>query len=240
MAVMRCEQLRDMAPDVALGLLTGRERAAALAHLERCETCRTEVAALAGTADELLLAAPEATPPDGFAAGVLARLAAEEPVRDAPGAPAPIDGDRGARPSGRRRMVVAAVAAVVVLVVGGLAVALRSDGGAGTEVAATAVMRTGQGQVVGEATVSGDAPAAVEIDVPGWDAMVDRWGGASEAGYLLAVETSDGERTVKPAPGAGDDDGWSVTVDAPAGDVTTVSVLDDEGRVWCSGRFRAG
>lgn len=135
---------------------------------------------------------------------------------------------------------VAAVAAVVVLVVGALAVALRSDGGADTEVAATAVMRTGEGQVVGEATVSGDAPAAVEIDVPGWDAMVDRWGGASEAGYLLAVETSDGERTVRPAPGAGDDDGWSVTVDAPAGDVTTVSVLDDEGRVWCTGRFRAG
>ena len=55
-----CEWVREVAPDLALGLLTGVERGDALAHLERCEGCRAEVTALSGTADEILLAGPEA------------------------------------------------------------------------------------------------------------------------------------------------------------------------------------
>lgn len=72
-----CAWVREVAPEVALGLLTGEARAEALAHLERCEACRAEVAALAQVADEVLLAAPEAAPPPGFADRVLARLATE-------------------------------------------------------------------------------------------------------------------------------------------------------------------
>ncbi|HKY65932.1 MAG TPA: zf-HC2 domain-containing protein, partial [Acidimicrobiales bacterium] len=64
---LRCDDVREVAPDIALGLLTGEERADALAHLERCEGCRAEVASLAVAADEVLLAAPEAAPPPGFA-----------------------------------------------------------------------------------------------------------------------------------------------------------------------------
>ena len=32
--MMDCAELREVAPEVALGLLTGEERAAALAHLQ--------------------------------------------------------------------------------------------------------------------------------------------------------------------------------------------------------------
>src|SRR5690606_34746160 len=60
-----CAEVRELAPDIALGLLTGEERAAALAHLERCGACRAEVVGLAGAADEVLLLAPGATPPPG-------------------------------------------------------------------------------------------------------------------------------------------------------------------------------
>ena len=69
-----CEHVREVAPDVALGLLTGEDRAEALDHLEGCEACRAEVASLAVTADEVLLASPEADPPPGFADRVLARI----------------------------------------------------------------------------------------------------------------------------------------------------------------------
>jgi hypothetical protein len=87
---LRCSQMQDIAPDVALGLLTGEVRAAALAHLEDCAACRAEVASLAGVADELLLTGPEATPPGGFERRVLDRLAAAR-AADAP-PPSPGDG----------------------------------------------------------------------------------------------------------------------------------------------------
>jgi Putative zinc-finger len=70
-----CEHVREVAPDLALGLLTGRERAACLAHLEGCGACRAEVSALAVTADDVLLAGPRSAPPAGFDRRVLDRLA---------------------------------------------------------------------------------------------------------------------------------------------------------------------
>lgn len=230
MTEMRCPQLREVAPDVALGLLTGEARAMALAHLERCEVCRAEVASLAGAADELLLAGPEACPPAGFDSRVLARLAAER--ADGEGLP-PIPDARsaGGRGRGRRRVaVVLAAAAAVLLVVVGLAVATDRD----DPVVATAEMRTGSGRVVGDATATGD-PLVVTVDVPDWGRMVDRWGDAGSTGYWVSVELDDGSRTLEPVLTSGYV--WTVPVDAEADDLVAVSVLDDEGRVWCTGLF---
>lgn len=242
MVVMGCEQLREVAPDVALGLLTGEERAAALAHLDGCESCRADVASLAGVVDEVLLAGPEAAPPPGFASGVLARVAGERAGREAPagtGAAAPATSEAAPAPArhGRRRRgaVVALAAAAVLVLVAGLGLMLRS-GGDPEPVVATAEMRTGRGEVVGEATVTGDETASVTVEVPGWEAMVDRWGASGDE-YWVAVETVDGARAMRPAATGGDGEDWSVTVDVAAEDVSTVAVLDAEGRVWCSGRF---
>ena len=80
MTSMTCAELRDVAGEVALTLLTGAERAAALAHLETCQACRTEVADLTATADELLLLAPAAEPPAGFESRVLAAMAESRPA----------------------------------------------------------------------------------------------------------------------------------------------------------------
>ena len=224
-----CDWLREVAPDVALGLLTGEERAAALAHLERCDACRAEVAALAGAADEILLAAPEATPPAGFDRRVLAALAEHPATAERQAA---LPGHR------RRRRATAAVAlavAAVLLAVVGFAVVARDDDPS-PEIVATTEMRTGRDTVVGEATMTGSDPVQVDVDMPDWDDLVERWDEGEAAGtYWLRVETRDGERTIRPA--TGDDTPWTVTVDAPADEVATVSVVDDEGRVWCSGRF---
>jgi hypothetical protein len=258
-----CEHVREVAPDVALGLLTGEDRAVALAHLERCESCRAEVASLAVVADEVLLAAPEIDPPVGFTSAVLERLAAERAVGDglpavsggAPGAlravgaagpPAdpvrPADPARPAEPvprpappARRPRAVAVALAAAAVLVVVGLVAVLRPGGSPGAE-AAVAEMHTGTGAVVGEATAEGGAATAlVTLDVPGWDGMVDSWGEAPEDGYQLVVEERDGSRTLRALPT--DVERWALRVDASVDDITTVSVLDAEGRVWCTGRF---
>ena len=60
--------------ELALGALTGKERMAALAHLEGCARCSAEVDELAAAADQLLHLAPAAEPPVGFEARVFERL----------------------------------------------------------------------------------------------------------------------------------------------------------------------
>ena len=74
MTELHCEQLRSCAAELALDILPGRERAAAVEHLEGCPECRTEVEQLARVGDRLLSLAPLAEPPVGFESRVLQRL----------------------------------------------------------------------------------------------------------------------------------------------------------------------
>jgi hypothetical protein len=66
----------DSMAELALGILSGRERAAALVHLERCTTCQAETASLSVVADALLLAGPLADPPVGFDLRLVERIGA--------------------------------------------------------------------------------------------------------------------------------------------------------------------
>ena len=176
---------------------------------------------------------------------------AHAPGDDAPDAAAhaPRRGQaRGRRPAGR--VLALAVAAVVLAVVGVSAALVRDGGdggGTGEPAVAAAEMRTGRGRVVGEVTLAGDRPVDVTVDVPGWADLVERWEGEASGGYWLAIETRDGNRSLLPVP-SGDDGvagggeqggGWTVSVEADQDDVATVSVVDGEGRTWCSGTFPA-
>ncbi|HZA86627.1 MAG TPA: zf-HC2 domain-containing protein [Acidimicrobiales bacterium] len=226
-----CAHVREIAPDLALGLLTGEERAAALEHLEACQACRAEVASLAGVADDVLLTAPEITPPAGFDGRVLAGLtaarSAASPHRRAGAAHMQ---PRQHRQHRRRRVVLgaalAAAAAAVVLV----AAVLVSRDDPVTSDLATVEMRTGVGEVVGEATLRDGDPATVAVDVPGWADIANRGDN-----YWLAIELVDGSRTMTHI--ATDHTWWEVPVEADADDIAAVSMLDGEGRVWCTGRF---
>jgi len=71
---MGCEGTRDVAAELALGILDGEQRAQALRHVAECPDCRREVEELTSVADELLMLAPEREPPAGFESQVLARL----------------------------------------------------------------------------------------------------------------------------------------------------------------------
>ena len=78
----RCEETREMAAELALGVVGGEERGRALEHLARCPDCRRQVEELSEVADELLLLAPHREVPVGFESRVLSEVLPEpEPPR---------------------------------------------------------------------------------------------------------------------------------------------------------------
>lgn len=92
---VNCDEVRELAPELALGTATGEERARALQHLATCSDCRRHLDELSGVADTLLLLAPAHEPPVGFESRVVDRISSEP------------------RPPRWRRMLPAVVAAVL-------------------------------------------------------------------------------------------------------------------------------
>jgi hypothetical protein len=78
---MGCEQTREIAAELALGITDGEERAQALRHLAECADCRRVVEELSAVTDELLTLAPSHQPPAGFESRVLEQLAPARPRR---------------------------------------------------------------------------------------------------------------------------------------------------------------
>jgi anti-sigma-K factor RskA len=77
---MGCAEFADAAAELALGVLTGRERAQALAHLDQCEACRENVRQLTVTGEELVGLLPAIEPPAGFETRVMERLGLGTPA----------------------------------------------------------------------------------------------------------------------------------------------------------------
>jgi uncharacterized membrane protein len=77
----RCVEVRELIPEMAMGVAPGDERAVALAHLATCADCRRSLEETAATVDELLLLAPEHEPPPGFDAKVIDAVTVERPRR---------------------------------------------------------------------------------------------------------------------------------------------------------------
>jgi len=90
--------------ELALGILTGRERVATLDHVESCARCANELEHLSRAGDGVLRVAPEVEPPVGFEVGLFGRMGVDE-----------VGVRRRLRPS---RWILAGAAAVVTLVVG--------------------------------------------------------------------------------------------------------------------------
>src|SRR5262249_39372691 len=79
---MTCAELADVAAELALGVLTGRERAVAVAHLDQCDGCREYVRQLMATGEQLVELLPAVEPPAGFETRVLARLGLPSPAEE--------------------------------------------------------------------------------------------------------------------------------------------------------------
>jgi hypothetical protein len=106
-----CEEYDDELAELALGVLTGRERARTLSHVESCPRCAEDLEILSRAADTVLQAAPDMEPPLGFEVRLFERMG----VTDA--APRRRRG-RGLRPSRWVPAVVGVAAAALALGIG--------------------------------------------------------------------------------------------------------------------------
>src|ERR1700744_683535 len=80
-----CAEFAGVLTELALGALTGRERAEALAHLERCLACQEKVRKLMSKGEQLLELLPPRDPPPGFERRVIEELSHAAPGPDGPG-----------------------------------------------------------------------------------------------------------------------------------------------------------
>jgi hypothetical protein len=219
MTALDCGEFHEQASELALGLLAGDERGAALDHLEHCARCRAHLAGLVQVADNLLLLAPALEPDIGFESRVTARLSADvapgmrhtgeapSPLVTAvapgpPPHPVPLDTIRAdpARRRGNRRLLVGVAATVVVVAaLAGLAAgrhrtAPRSAAPVDRQTARAVVVRADGGRstcqlVAFPGTASQPARLVIHLDEPA-DSSV------ALGTYQVLVEPSDGSPPV--------------------------------------------
>ena len=216
--MMTCEQLADVAPELALGVLTGRERADAYQHLDGCASCRTLVNSLSCVTDELLRDfAPSVEPPPGFEARVL------EAMR--PATVTPIERHRFHR---RFTMIAVAAAACIAILIG----VIVAVGGSSKPAVAEAQMRTASGTVVGWIHVEGTDTANVTMNLPGWAAEINVWGHEGDTYSLQLTDKAGANHLVPVALDTAAS--WHATVDVDPDTITTAAMVDGNGVVLCS------
>ena len=220
---MDCVQLADAAPELALGILPGDERAAALAHLDECPGCRQQVSSLAGVTDQLLLLTPTAEPPAGFEQRVLASLGTGSNRVRVP---------RVKRPAVRITAAALALAACIAL-----AVLVISKSSSEPPSLTTEPMRTASGAVVGKVFVHREQPAVLFMSLPGWAEQVRSYGRPGDT-YALRIELRDGPAVVVPVS-MSNEQAWTTTLGFDAKAITSVAMVDSEGRVWCRAQFHS-
>ena len=180
MSVLSCAEVRELAPELALGILGGAERAEVVLHINGCARCQAYVAELTEAADAIPQLVPEAEPPAGFEARTLRRL------------------DEGRRRSRRRWVAaIAAVAAAVAIV--SVTIVRVVEAGDETPVASgpTAATATRSPGLVAVAMQGGTA----QITVPaGWAYVANAHGVAVSVGY--GVPSGNYRVQVQPAKGA--------------------------------------
>jgi hypothetical protein len=183
-ADMGCDQMRELAPELALGIAEGKERGAALRHLGGCPGCRRLVSELSSVGDELLLLAPAREPPPGFESRVLDRLVeAPTPRRRQPLA-------------GRWRWLAVAAALVLVAALGGGSVLLATAGDRRLADSYQSVLRQGQGSFFAAAALQGPQGRVGTVfgyqGQPSWAMVTLRPPLSAERRFRVEVLTRDG------------------------------------------------
>ena len=74
MTVLDCAEVREVAPELALNVLSGAERANALNHMSDCAACRSHLRELTEAVDAVPLLVAEAQPPPGFQQRVVQQM----------------------------------------------------------------------------------------------------------------------------------------------------------------------
>jgi Putative zinc-finger len=222
-----CEEVRKLAPELALGITTGDERARTLAHLARCPDCRQYVSDLSGVADEVLLLAPAQEPPGGFEGRVLQRITE-------------VDSRKPLRTS---KLFVAVAAAVVAaaVAIGGVLFATRED----RELAASlrADLEEADGDYFGVKALRNpdgfkDGVVFAYEGSPSW-IFLDMNEDMESGTYSAEVEMEDGTTHTLGSPfelGA-DKAWWASALPVTLHDVTFLRIRNDHGAQVLTARF---
>ncbi|MFE7224842.1 zf-HC2 domain-containing protein [Nocardioides sp. NPDC057577] len=208
----RCREVRELIPELAMGVASGEARARGLAHLATCASCRRELEDVSGTVDALLLLAPEREPPAGFDVRVLAALDQRPP-----------------RHRIRTGLLVAAAMVLVATLAGGLT---WWRGAEDRDVADDyrGVLSTADGSYLRAADLTIDGASAGSVFAyqgrPSWLFMSVE--DAPNGTYHVRLVGTDGRTrwlgtcTVKEGTGA-----WGTTVDVPIRSVDRVEMFGD-------------
>lgn len=244
---MGCREFSDAAAELALGVLTGRERAQALAHLDHCAPCREKVRQLTATGEGLLGLLPSVEPPAGFEARVMDRLGlaapapspsparragwfsrmpfrARQPAQAATGQPRPA----------RRTQRVLALAAVAVAVVaaglGGWGLRSGTSAPAGTPLS-SATLLSASHQAAGKIFLYEGSSRwlYMSVDMPGGNGTV-----------TCEVESGDGHITTVGSFRLTDGRGyWGSPVPATRGSLTGARLVGPGGTVLATASFHS-
>jgi len=211
-----CAEVRELAPELALGIVGGPERAEALQHASECGPCRALVGDLAEAADALPLLAAEAEPPAGFEEGVLSALKAP-------------------RRRNRRRIAavvaVAAAAATIVSIVGVRVVESVQEtnriAAAASDVR-SAHMNGANGVEVGNVFVSNGTPSSVVVNV-------NYWVPSGNYGIEFRSSSTDkrlGDVSIRDGRGS-----WGGVAALPSGAAGSIVLVGADGAVVCEARL---
>lgn len=212
-----CDRFRAASVELALGILDGRERAEALAHLEHCPACHRELLLMGDLADRLVELTPGAEPPPGFETRVLASLTSR-------------------RRSPRRRhltTVLAAAALAVVVGVGGWVLGQRGTAGGpsiGGNRVVTATFVTGTHHHVGQAIA---APGAHP-----WIYMAVDTGLGDQTVVCQIREGNGASVTLGSFPLSNGYGYWGAPIPS-ASTVTGATLIDGAGRTVATASFRS-
>jgi hypothetical protein len=209
MSPLTCAQVQEAAPELALGILGGAERAEVVHHVDHCARCQALVAQYAEAADALPLLAPELEPPAGFETRVLARLGAPK------------------RRSRRRALVLAAVAAALAAILS-ITVVRVVESTTGNDTAAPVAVKMVDGSAklpAGWAYVTNGVSVAVNVDY-----------GIPDGQYTVRVDPAAGSaHDLGTMTVSGSHGSFTGTSPEPLTSGSTISMVDASGSPTCQG-----
>jgi len=216
MSTYSCAQLRDVAPELALGVLGGAERAEAIMHVNECARCQALVNELSEAADALPLLAPEIEPPFGFEQRVLS------------------SGRARRRRSVRRMVTAVAVAAAAAAILSITVVRVVESGSDSTS--ASSAHTPAVKPIAVKMMSTGDLPA-------GWAYVTNQHSvaiavnyGVPSGSYRIAVQPPTGSTvTIGTMAIESDHGSWTGTSRVPLGAGSTILLVDAAGAPSCHG-----
>ena len=217
------EAFRDIAPELALGIAVGEERADALRHAARCSECRSYLDSLTEVADGLLLLVPDREPSVGFESRVLQAF----------------DNPRRRSWMGRHAVAVAAALVASVVAAGLMLVVTSEDRSTAASYRETLAIANGEyfsaaHLMAADGTRSG--LVYIYQGDPSW-VFVYVDAGADESRYTVELLTEAGDTIdigyIEPSAGSGS---WGRTTPVDVRDVTSLRLLE-AGRVAFNARL---